>query len=151
MSSVTFFKTILPIPESVVVGSGSYTVPANKYGYFQGFSSSTALASPAPSGLEGAVAAVSGSQWLISGATIQTSTTTINDVSSGTGTAFINYDVLAQITLNSVVILGATNRCTYQQNSTGNMIRVIRGFGSAGWSVSLFPIPVNNLPASLTT
>jgi hypothetical protein len=32
----TLFKQILPIPEQVVGGTGSYTVPAGKYGYFRG-------------------------------------------------------------------------------------------------------------------
>ncbi len=149
----TISKTILPIPESVVVGSGSYTVPANKYGYFQAFTALTLAADVQISSTgdcANSTAATSDSaQWVVAGVTISASATTVTDPSLTSGTAYVNSDSQNSVSLNGQAVVGCYIRTFAQRSSTGTYSPLIRSASLSGWSVSLFPIPKNNLPASL--
>jgi hypothetical protein len=140
----TISKTILPIPESIVAGSGGYTVPSNKYGFLAsactagiaGFYSSSGEAASTSSAVD---------QWLPAGTSISVSTSapsgsalSANTSATASATLSIN-GTAANITRAYFYMYGATSSLYYSSTAT------------VGWSVALFPIPVNNLPASLIT
>lgn len=145
----TISKTILPIPESVVVGSGSYTVPANKYGFLSGSAATSATGVPGGSTLSaGSAAAVSNIyQWLTAG----TSITTSGSSASASGVTSETYSTsTATISLNGTTATQSHARAFTVGQGSPYTAEIYGGY-TVAWSVSLFPIPVNNLPDSLIT
>lgn len=141
----TISKTILPIPESVVVGSGSYTVPSNKYGFLVANMAATAAGHYSTAIASASAASNSVEQWLAAGTSITVSTSAPG--ATGVSSA-VNWTAYAQLGINGTTVgiakaqgylLGASSGLNYASNA------------NVGWSVSLFPIPVNNLPDSLIT
>lgn len=168
----TITKTILPIPEQVIVGSGSYTVPANKYGFFQGnvsvtghsWASNTSNGYNTASALsdryfsqdgnrQGTAGANNATQWLVEGDTISVSSNLPSVQSSGSTNTwlFANYrDAYARILLNGQPIVNARAAASISGRVNGSTVYGGYTFiGFTTWSVSIFPIPKNNLPDAL--
>lgn len=144
----TISKTILPIPESIVVGSGGYTVPSNKYGFLVGTAAVDAVGVPGAANYTASSSAAVAEihQWLPAGTTISVTGTS----ASASGITSQTYSrSTATISLNGTAAAGsrAAAFSTGYSTATGS----ISGGYTIGWSVALFPIPVNNLPASLIT
>lgn len=149
MPSVTFSKTILPIPESVVVGSGSYTVPANKYGYFSGSARSTVAIVSYNATTSGGTSAVGCEQWLAAGSSISVSTTAPNgSFGAASGSGWSSFSASAYIQIGGVSVVGSVSRGYNFWQTQSNFYA---SDASVGWSVALFPIPIDNLPTALTT
>lgn len=147
----TLSKNILPIPESVVVGSGSYTVPANKYGYFSGSArlAMGMVSSYTNTPITSDSAAVACEQWLCPGTSITVSVSAPSGTLGTSGTSGIStVGASASISINSVAVLGVVTRFYTWWNNNQNYYQTD---GGAAWCVTLFPIPIDNLPASLTT
>lgn len=162
MSSI--FKPILPIPEDVIVGSGSYTIPANKYAFFQAFAtvagskdSSASTSQDNGDSTYPFAAANNCSQWLVAGDSITVSSTfTTRAGGASWGTTSVNSNpvsatVVASILVNSTIICQA-NGTQYTNNASSvnaGTFCQIGSTGAVGWSAALFPIPKNNLPTQL--
>lgn len=145
----TLSKNILPIPESVVVGSGSYTVPANKYGYICFSSRSTIGAVVNLNFSSYTSAADSGNQWISAGTSISTSVSAPTGTFGVSGGATYTFEASATVSLNGTSVNGALTRAVvYSSNTLGSLYS---SNAAASWSVSLFPIPIDNLPTALTT
>lgn len=165
----TISNSTLPIPDQVIVGSGSYTIPANRYGFFQfstaisgggwthtnsnGYNSTTSgpgQSQKAP--FQVSSSSNSGQQWLREGDSIST---TQNTPTTNTGTTnnviAMYFDAYSYVLLNGVVINasrasgGVTNKEGTNFNSFGYY--GVRFTSNQGWSVSLYRIPKANLPA----
>lgn len=143
----TISKNILPIPESIVVGSGSYTVPSNKYGYLAA-SARTTIASIYGNSPTSCASANALEQWLPAGTSISTSISA--PAGTVTSVGYFTYLAFAILLIGSTQVLVSISRTqNYAQSSTQPMY--YSSDASVGWSVSLFPIPINNLPSSLVT
>lgn len=160
----------LAIPEQVVVGSGSYTIPADRYGYLAGSCSFTGLAY-GPEGLnstfnttanfyypdyQGGSSANSNQQWVKEGDTISVSSNFPNrSVSIGafSGSYVGGVNSLSgyyRILLNGQVfcVAFASARAT-SALANGFATLYVTFDGQVGWSVSLYRIPKANLPTGL--
>lgn len=151
MSSI--FKPILPIPEEVVVGSGSYVIPANKYAYFQAHTAAAAAGSNDHNGAGGSVGTSGGAscaieQWLIAGSSITTTLTTAS-ASTSSNDATITSTSDARVSVNGTIICSAIVACRVGTSGSANTTAAISGSSRAGWSAAIFPIPKNNLPSQL--
>ena len=153
----------LPIPESTVVGTGMYTIPANKYGYLQMNVSGTSRPHNGPSA--GGNATMSeqytgggghntAEQWVVAGDVI--TTVVLNPTTSGInlplGNNFLANFGYARVLLNAVIVCD----CYFSgcMEVSANIAGANGGFymyssATSSWSVSLFPIPINNLPDEL--
>lgn len=145
----TLSKNILPIPESVVVGSGSYTVPGNKYACLQFFSAvHTVFASTTGANHSSSTSAT---QWLAPGTSVSAATQNLTNVTLGTSTgSFYEGESFAYVTVNGTYTSFDRSRPGALGVAGGTVLQV-RCYAVAGWSISLFPIPVSNLPAELIT
>ena len=131
---------ILPIPEQTIVGTGSYIIPANRYGFIS--MSTTNGSSSAQSGYSGtggifggagnasgSSSANSNHQWVSAGDSI----TTANSAGS-----------YSDININGVTV------CTSSSTSSATMLglatSVSSSRGKVGWSVALYRKPIGNLP-----
>lgn len=149
----TLSKNILPIPESVVVGSGSYTVPANKYAFL---SASTAASQGGVSSTNMASSSATTNtieQWLSAGSSISTTSSAPSALTGGgllANVSAANYTASATLQINGTTISAARAQGYLYATTSGSQTYYLTS-ASVGWCVSLFPIPVDNLPASLTT
>lgn len=160
----------LAIPEQVVVGSGSYTIPADRYGYLAGSCSFTGLAY-GPELLnnsfnttatfvnpdyQGSSSANNNQQWVKEGDTITVSSNFPNrtvSIGSFSGTYVGGVNSLSgyyRILLNGQVfcVASASARAT-TSISNGFATLKVTFDGQVGWSVSLYRIPKANLPTGL--
>ena len=158
----TEVQNILPIPSYVAVGSGGYTVPANKYGYAQYAASSCTYKAGDNTGIgnggsgqpsaRGSVSATAnnGQQWLSAGSTIaivHSHPAKANPYDGNTGSAF-------GLAGYSAVLVNGVHVCMAYAGAFGSFIGTstftfFQMTGNAGWSVSVFDIPKNNLPPEL--
>jgi len=153
----TLTSSALPVPDQVITGSGSYTIPANRYGFINMSSSITFYKSGQTNNYQGvtptpATTATSnqGTQWLVSGTSIDTSNSFpgLNQTNNGNQGSFTGTSGYARVRINSqpncisyggiAIGLAAYNSGT---KTIGNST------GASGWSVSLFRIPKGNLPS----
>lgn len=144
----------LPIPEQVVVGSGSYTIPANRYGFLQAFSTIASRGATWGGGTNsGMVGPTSNgndaSQWVTEGDTITSSGSHPSGSGSYSNPAFaapINTFGYSQVSLNGnpfcYSLAGISSH--FYGSATVNYSYAFDG--TYGWSVSLFRIPKANLP-----
>ena len=142
----TLNKSILPIPESVVVGTGSYTVPANKYGFLYGSCTASIGMTGNNYQSSASASAVSINQWITAGTTIATSTSAPAGTYSGASNAQI---AVASININGTSVCVSRALENFYSTSAGSA-----GYSSTavvGWALAVYPIPINNLPASLIT
>lgn len=141
----TLSKNILPIPESIVVGSGSYTVPSNKYALFSGSGFASALAISGSQSVTPSTPSMgyATQAWISAGSTISTSVSSTNTT---TNLGFNRYSAFGVININGQAVINARVRMGWYSN-----VADITSEASVGWCISLFPIPVDNLPASLIT
>lgn len=143
----------LPIPEQTIIGQGSYTVPANKYAFLTatascgGSAGQTGQNFGSPSGSAGGTSNHN-SSWLVAGDTVSISNSFPNSSGSGSGSGqTVITSGYAFVLLNAVVFCVA-----YMAACSGTFNNVIyRHFftGSSSYTLSLFPIPKNNLPDKL--
>jgi hypothetical protein len=162
MSSI--FKPILPIPEDVIVGSGSYVIPANKYAFFQAFATvsgsknqQSGTSTDNGTSMLPFAAANNCTQWLVAGDSITVSTTYTNRAGSttwgntSTGATPIIATIVSSVLLNATVICQAL-ASVYAGNGSSTTAATfcqVGSTGGVGWSAALFPIPKNNLPTQL--
>jgi hypothetical protein len=138
----------LGIPESTVVGAGTYVIPVNRYAFLNMTCSSAAYATTygqqSNAGSANA-SANSSNAWLVSGDTITTSQSFPTFDSTGTA----NTNELAATTLilvNGQVACAARSGIIAPYNSGQALSARGRSTGNLGWTVSLFRIPKANLP-----
>jgi hypothetical protein len=144
----TIAKNILPIPESIVVGSGGYTVPANKYGYLSACARTAISISQSQAPVQSvSAAAATLEQWIPAGTSMSTSTAAPSGASGLT--THVSYVSSASLNIDSLAVLGVVARAALYTGGGGS--NSLASTSTVGWSVALFPIPVNNLPASLIT
>lgn len=139
----TEVQQILPIPETVVVGSGSYTIPANKYAFISmSVTSARSIAWHARSSINtdnisgggASASATSNEQWITAGVTISTA--------QSTGYCFVR--------LNGVSVCNSQSSVTNMGTGVvGAAYQTQANAQTVGWSASIFPIPKNNLPNEL--
>jgi len=130
-------------PTSVVTGSGSYTVPAGKYGHLQANAtvgtgaSGTGSSTNSGAAGGGGGSANSSSQWIIAGDSI----TTISSYPNIGPTLFNNFSA-STASAYSRVLLNGSNFCTASSSSQsmGYSYRAVTSSGALGWSVALFDV-----------
>lgn len=161
----TEVQNILPIPESTVVGTGVYVIPANKYGFLSANTVSTGMGftgnannfntvTAAYNGntRHGSTTANNAHQYVIAGDTISSDFNNPNRANSGTGGAFFfennSLSGYFRVLLNGNVFCAAMSSALAGYMQSSGLLRC-QFDGQRGWSVSLFPIPKNNLPAEL--
>lgn len=152
----TEVNTTLPIPEQVIVGSGGYTIPENRYAHFQANVSGTWYrnGSQAGVGSSGAYVPTSASnsckQWLKEGDSIdvQTSFPTLTDPNDANTGAVNGATAYTRIRVNSTPVCIA--HFGIITHSVGTAVYLAaQSTGEAGWSASLYRIPKANLPTGL--
>lgn len=145
----------LAIPESTVVGTGSYSIPADKYGHINMTSSSTSVVKHKHTGSGGtnsqgaSASSNNGSQWLVAGDSVSTSNTAPSTTITTTSTS-------ASIIAYARVLINGTTNCGARSSigggtdlSSGSPTVNLTSSVEAGWSVAIYPIPKNNLPTEL--
>lgn len=167
----TEVQNILPIPSSVVVGSGSYTIPANKYAHFQantscttmgwlgnssGYNSTSNISNTAPAISQNASASANScSQWVTAGTSITISATNNTSQILASTTSAIqtaNYsDNFNAVRLNgvSVCISKSSGGASIFNNFSQTRYVGSRSSGNHNWSASIYDTPINNLPTEL--
>jgi len=123
----------LAIPEQTIVGTGSYTIPANRYGFISMTTSKAQTHVGVYSGGggfgNGNGSANSSSQWIVAGDSITTTTAQVN----------INgVPACRSISSSATIIWPGVNPGGTAYGSSAN--------NSQSWSVSLYRIPKANLP-----
>ena len=144
----------LAIPESVVVGTGSYTIPANKYAFVSTASTVTFYRNgTAVSGLgqnsRGSISASANSNqhYLVAGNTITTSTSfpTVNHVNTSGSAGLFGAVASAIVNVNGVNSSPSYAGCFFAASGYNTTITIFNSTGTRGWSAAIFPIPKNNL------
>lgn len=160
----------IPIPEQTIVGSGSYTIPANKYGFLNANVNASAvgwfgqssiaynndftighLTSTGDGNGSRSSSAVSApvSQYLVEGDTITTQTNLPSTSYAGGSSrvSISNYsDAYTRLLINGTIVAEASVGASSSTYSVNGWYSGIRCNGRVGWSVALYPIPKNNLP-----
>lgn len=145
---------VLAIPEQVIVGSGSYVIPEDRYGFLSMSTSVGARADNGDTNNNGSGAGASGGssansnhQWVTAGDILNTS----NSYPSASYTG--SFGTPSRIHAHSRVQINTVNVCvSYASASGGKMASATTGYsnasssGFASWSLSLFRIPKANLP-----
>lgn len=171
MTTVT--NPVLPIPEDTIQGSGSYTVPANKYGFLSANTSFAAagwvgsgstdyqnatrnmgssLGSSDPFAISASASANNSTAWLKEGDLINSTSLTSTGATNSSSSAYIGFYTEGY---NAIRVNG--NDFCVSRAAGGYMKAASNGFtwtgvratGRAGWSIALYPIPKNNLPLHL--
>ena len=145
----------LPIPEQTIVGQGSYTVPANNYGHFQantsavGYTSSTTNGGSS-GGVMGTGTANSCHQWVKEGDSISIGASFPSGGGTNSGQGFYNVftNGYSFVYLNGLPVCNSFAGVGSHKNSSG-VNENYNITGTYAWSVSLFPIPKENLPDEL--
>ena len=153
----TLASSTLAVPEDVIVGSGSYVIPANRYGHFNATASMAASSVGTPAAENngstgtgsGSASATNCTQWVTEGDSItvasRTQSTSSSSTASNVSTTNYHYRI---INLN-----GIAQAAAYASHSamTAGGSGVSKGCignaqGTFGWSVALYRIPKANLP-----
>jgi hypothetical protein len=143
----------LAIPESVVVGTGSYTIPANKYAFVSTASTVTfyrngTIINGFGQSSRGSISASANSNqhYLVAGNTITTSTSfpTVNSSNQSGGGYIYGAVASAIVNVNGVNSSPSYAGC-FMTASTNASITIFNSTGTRGWSAAIFPIPKNNL------
>jgi len=143
---------ILPIPEQTIVGTGTYVIPANRYGKFCGNTSASVAGNSylngtstgGVSGLGSGATSNSHNQDLVAGDTITVSNTAPSGSNASANvTSFLAY---ARILINGTPVCLAYARGAVGSTWNTVMFRVWSSSVVSGWSVALFRIPIGNLP-----
>ena len=163
----TISKNILPIPDSVVVGSGSYTIPADRYGFLSascaitgmgrtqdGVNSGTNLNYQLTAqDLSNASNSNSNHQYIKEGDSITVSSNLPNRSQAGggfSGSYYVSTNSLSgyyRVLLNGTVFCIAFASARSSFTIANQLASAHVNFdGQVGWSVSLYRIPKNNLP-----
>ena len=163
----TEVQQILPIPEDTIQGTGSYTIPANKYAKVTACVSSQSngwiglnnhynTANQMSSGsstfghsINATTDSNTGEYDLVEGDSITVLSNT-TDVSTNGNNYTDNY---AAFRVNGTVVLRASSgaSASWNRNSSGGsqMYVGVRTNQVIGWNASIYPIPKNNLPNEL--
>lgn len=152
----------LPIPEQVIVGSGSYTVPADRYGFLSMSVSSVCYAYCrdiiSTTGTWKFTATADGSsnnnhQYIKEGDSITVQASNPSGSTGGSGGSAIRVGSgYHRILINGVAVCVAHSRsaASMQNSSNSTWPNVTTSHtGQAGWSLALYRIPKNNLPTGL--
>lgn len=148
----TILKSILPIPESVIMGSGSYVIPANKYAYINANTSTATYGLVASVqldyGISVSASANRANQWLVEGDTVNTQASypAATRASGGGVSGNLAYSM---VTINGSVFCTSNAGGGFATNTSLFGVNALASSGYTAWSVSLFPIPKNNLPSQL--
>lgn len=150
----TLHKDILEIPVSVTVGSGSFTIPVDRYGLIQ-MNTAISMAvyykhesSSNPPVFSGSGGNNSGQQKLVSGNSISTSSSTPSASSSATSFG-VNNHAESRILINGIKVCIAKCGMGTATSAIGGDSAAMNSQALKGWSVSLFRIPKENLPIGL--
>ena len=143
-------NSALPIPESTVVGTGTYVIPANRYGFLNMTASvssySHGYSQNVGCGGGGGGAASNGSQWVLSGDSITTGSSHPTSTTSA-ATSPVAAEGNSWVFVNGAVNCAASAGAGSSTVSSGGPFYAAAGTaGYVGWSVALFRIPKANLP-----
>lgn len=151
----TEVNTTLPIPEQVVVGSGMYVVPANRYGFLQ---ANTAIAGRAGTSAQattsgsasGSASANSANQWIKEGDTV-TSLFLLPNASGAIQVSPSNTPPVVAEGFTGIYLNGTAFCISYASVSShfygSTTVDYTYTFGgNYAWSISLYRIPKANLP-----
>lgn len=150
----TLASSSLPVPDSLVVGGGSYVVPVNRYGFLS-MSASSAIAtgayvnsagSPLGGAGGGGSSANNNQQWVTPGTSISVSSS-FPAAGPSQGASRLNATSFARVLLN-----GQATCVSYARGEVGGTPGWVSSFlfysstGEAAWSLALYRIPKGNLP-----
>lgn len=151
----TLARSIMPVPDQIVVGSGSYVIPANRYGFISMTTSSSAAGYGITSNNDGGVVAAgcsggsnSNHQYLKAGTSISVqSSAPSGTTNAGSGVATRATDGYARILIDGVVCcVSNSSSASSSYRASNTNLAYTQHFSSVGWSVSLFRIPKANFP-----
>jgi len=151
----TLASSSLPVPEQVIVGTGSYTIPVNRYAYANLTSTVTWAGQDASNlnvnslmSLGTSSTANKGGQWLVAGNTLSTSNSFPTDQMTYAGNvgATGGQYAYARVLINGTDNCASWAGCSSFNRGTSTST-VLRSTGAAGWSASLYRIPKGNLPS----
>jgi hypothetical protein len=151
----TEVNTVLPIPEQVVVGSGMYVIPANRYGYLHANTTvagraGTSAQGTASGSASGSASANSAGQWVTEGDTVTSlfllpSTSGALQVSPGSVGPVLSEGFTGIYLNGTAFCISYASVSSHFYGSTTVDYSYTFG-GNYAWSVSLFRIPKANLP-----
>ena len=154
----TLKQNIMRIPEQVITGTGSYVIPANKFGFISMSTCSAGVGYAYGPGVwnsgdgwglsgSGSGNANANHQWLTEGDSITTQVLAETFAGNSIQTNRQGYARVLINGVNACVSASRSGAGGASQSGIGNVIMIHSS--DVGWSVSLYSIPKNNFPDEL--